>query len=146
MTNAFGGIYVECGILQRRRSSRCLAVKSSFHISGNLMFCKMHDRRHGADPPKNALGNLVLSKGMTSRCVRVRNGFCITAANISNTKLGKPCNEIRHTRSLCLSTAMMFSATLHCGIPQCPVANISIGRVGQTCNVSFAGVPDAQIS
>jgi hypothetical protein len=66
-------MYAEGGILQRRISTRSVAVKNPGN--GNRMCFNQSDRRPGADPPKNESGT-----------VGARNGFCIAAKTFRERK------------------------------------------------------------
>lgn len=91
LTIASDEMYVQLGTRSRQRLTRRSAVKSSFHIPGNAMDLKEHDRKLGAEPPKKSSGNATAasasSDDLIPRWVSAGNGSCITSAILLKRKL-----------------------------------------------------------
>ena len=140
VTIAWGELYREGGILQRRSSTRSGVDKSSFGNAGNGMRDRMSFCSRGADPPKNELGRAgaLIFRAKSCRDVNAGNGFIFISRILFKSAFGMSKKSISHTRLWCLSAEMMLFASCGFDIPRRPF--ITIGNSGQIASAFCTGL------
>ncbi|KAI9510676.1 hypothetical protein F5148DRAFT_1177697 [Russula earlei] len=125
-------MYPESGISKRERRTRT-GIRSSDK-----------PRKCGADAPKNELGRTgaPLSATQTVTSVSSRNGFCITAAILSQSELGTLIRLSSHTRSRCPESSretILLAREVGLLSSQRP-CSITMGKRSKVSGISVTGL------